>query len=174
MPVAERIQLLPGRRESKVSEVSAHCATDDFRVPEVNCAGEGNGRTGAQRGGRAEDRADVARVLDGVEDEEAAVRTRLECVQRPVGYLGDRQHALRGFRLGRAGELALVDVGQLETAGEEVGAEGSTPWGAIELRRDQDAANAQWRAYELLDGTNAFGDEEMLALARFAPSEIPR
>ena len=43
----------------------------------------------------------------------------------------------------------------------------------MELWRHEDAANAQRRARELLDRANAFGDEETLPLAGFAPPEVP-
>jgi hypothetical protein len=50
----------------------AHRATDDFRVPEVNGSRHRNGRSNVERGRGAQDRADVARVLNGVKHEYAS------------------------------------------------------------------------------------------------------
>src|SRR5687768_3760574 len=69
--VEERIELSPGSMKGRVVELSAHCATDDFRVPDVNGAGERDRGGDAKGGGGSDNRSDVSGVLDGVEDQES-------------------------------------------------------------------------------------------------------
>jgi hypothetical protein len=57
--------------ECRVYEVSAHCATDDFGVPQVNGSRQGDGGRDAQAGGCAKERTHVAGILHGVEHEDA-------------------------------------------------------------------------------------------------------
>src|SRR5262245_49065901 len=65
----ERVELVPGRGQSEMMEVSAHRATDDLGVPEVNGTWECNGRSNRKSGGSAQNGADVSGILYGVEDE---------------------------------------------------------------------------------------------------------
>ena len=75
MASAERIELVPGTHESGAVKERAHRTSDDLGVPEVNGSGHREDGRRPERGGRAEDRADVAGILDRVEhDEPGAAR----------------------------------------------------------------------------------------------------
>ena len=57
--------------ESGVQKVSAHCATDDFGVPQVNGARQSDSGSDTQASRGANQRSDIARILYGVEHEHA-------------------------------------------------------------------------------------------------------
>ena len=82
-------------------EVSAHPATDDFGVPEVNGSGKRQGGCDAERSRRANDRSNVARVLHPIEDQQQ------KCVA--IGKPGQRRIGAIAFVAIDAG-LQLVNV----------------------------------------------------------------
>src|ERR1051326_5020182 len=67
----ERGQRFPGTRQCGVMKVSPHRATDDFGVPEVNGSREADDCRGPQCGGGSKNRADIAGILNGVQNDEA-------------------------------------------------------------------------------------------------------
>src|SRR6185369_14643717 len=69
--IEEQLQLVPCTMESGVQKVSAHCATDDFGVPQVNGARKGYRGGGAEAGCGANQGSDVAGILYGVQHEYA-------------------------------------------------------------------------------------------------------
>jgi hypothetical protein len=79
---------------------------------------------------------------------------------------------LRRLGLGRAGELALVDLSELDAGAtsrvEEDGAAGSVR----ELRGDEHPSNREGRLEELRDGAHTFGDEQTLPLASAPSPEV--
>ena len=105
-----------GGVESRVMEVRAHCATDDFGVPHVNRSGQGNGGICPQRGSRTDDRADVARVLDRVEQQDPHWIGCDKCVQRAFRRAGDGDDALRRLGFGRTPELLFIDFSDFESS----------------------------------------------------------
>ena len=94
-------------------------------------------------------------------------------VEAAHGHLGDGEDALRGIGLGRAGELALVDVREIDPdAGARSRAErrragASASCGATRTPRTMSGEREQ-----LLDGAHALGDEELLALASAPSPEV--
>ena len=60
-------------------------------------------------------------------------------------------------------DTAIVERGQ-ELAGS----------GQLGIRDGQRATNDEWRAKKVVDGPNAFGDEEALAFARLPALEVSR
>jgi hypothetical protein len=91
-------------------EERAHCATDDFRVPEVNGVGHGQGGVHAEGCRGAEQRADVARVLHAVEDQHACRIAECELRRITLRNVRDDQNPLRrlGGRCTR--EIMLVHL----------------------------------------------------------------
>jgi hypothetical protein len=78
-----------------VVKVSAHCATDDFGIPEVNGPWKGDRGGGTERGRSAEDRADVSRVLHSIEHDDSVLVLDRQIVEGTRRYFRDRQHSLR-------------------------------------------------------------------------------
>src|SRR5688572_14284464 len=100
-------------------KVSAHCATDDFGIPEVNGPWKRDGRADTERGRSAEDRADVSGILHGIEHEETVVAIYRQRVERSRRHFGNREHSLRRLRLGGARELLRGDFSKLDVAAPE-------------------------------------------------------
>ena len=128
---------------------------------------------GAERGRRSEDGADVAGVLDGVEHDDAGAVGEHEVVERAVGDLARwraRPAANRSRRRWRtrARRRSVSSTPRVADGSEQCGAAGRVG----ELRSGEHAAHRERRAQELLDGANAFGDEELLALARPPSPEV--
>ena len=155
--------------EGGVVEVGAHGAADDFGVPEVDGAGEGDGGGDAECGGGAEDGADVARVLDAVEDEEAEWAVSGEIGERPFWNLDNGEDALWGFGLGGAPEFVLIDLAKTEVAARGLltksVVEGRATWRGVELWSDEYAPDAKGGGEDFFDAADTFGDEKMFALA---------
>src|SRR5688500_17282546 len=82
---AERIELHPGTHECTAVKEGAHRTSDDLGVPQVNRAGHRDDGRRAERRRGPENGADVAGVLDGVEDDEAGSRGELEIGEVAVG-----------------------------------------------------------------------------------------
>jgi TrmH family RNA methyltransferase len=100
-------------------EERTHRASDDLRVPQVNGARHGSDRRRTECGGRADDRADVAGVLDGVEDDEP---------DRGAGLEG-RELAARG----RGTDVLEVDDREFASAAETDSPQGILAVGEIPL-----------------------------------------
>ena len=112
----ERIELGPGRHQCRAMKERAHRTSDDFRVPEVNRARHRDDGAGVEGGGGPQDRTDVAGILDRVEHDQAGAIGKDQIGESPIGNLADGEDTLRRVGLGRAGELAFVDLGQLDAA----------------------------------------------------------
>ena len=104
-----------------MEEVSAHCATDDFGVPQVNGARQGDRGGGAQAGGGSNQGPDVSWVLNAVEHEETSRVDGSKVFQRTLGCLGNDENSLWAFGFRGAFEFRGRDVGDLDRpAGERV------------------------------------------------------
>src|ERR1051325_6542918 len=101
--------------QGEVMKVGSHRATDDFGVPHVNGSGKRDGRVHSERGGRSEQRADVARGLHRIENEKAERGNMSERVERALGHAGNRKHSLRGVGFGSAAKLTFIDLGKRTT-----------------------------------------------------------
>ncbi len=168
----ERIELVPGTHECGVVKERAHRTSDDLGVPEVNRARHGDDGSGAERGRRSENGADVPGILQGVEHDDAGLPGEREIGEPSARDLGDGEHALRRVGLGRAGEVPLVDVDQVGADAVRRFQQDRASRGTGELWRDEDAADRQRGREKLLDGAHALGDEETLALAGPPPPEV--
>ncbi len=157
-----------------VQKVSAHCATDDFGVPEVNGAREGDGGRGTKARSGSNDRTDVSGILHGVEDENPRRVRRCEVVEGSCGRRRDGEDALRRVRLGGTVELGDCHGHDLDAARSERLTEGCTARGGGEIGRGEGAGDCQGRAGQLFDGTNAFDNEEAVPLASFPPPKVTR
>src|SRR5215212_12079455 len=104
MSRSERIELRPGTHESRAVKDRPHRTPDDLGIPEVNGPRHGEDGGRVERGGGAEDGADVSGILNRVEHDEACADGELESVEETVGNLGDREDALRGIGFGRTAE----------------------------------------------------------------------
>jgi hypothetical protein len=153
---------------------SAHRTTDDFGVPEVNRSGKGDDRGGAQRRSGPQDGADVAGVLNGVEDDESGYGRKVQQLEAPLRDLGNSQHPLRRLRLGGAREFVWRDFGDVDTSFAQRGKERGTARGVEKLGSGERATYVQWRSKQLLDGTHTFCREQLLALTCFPAPEIAR
>jgi hypothetical protein len=153
-------------------EQRPHRATDDFSVPEVNGSGQTDGGSGAEGSRRPHDRPDIAWVLHGVENDEPKGLLDLEGAQVMFGDFGDGEYSLRGLGIGRGRELGTGDLldrnAALTQRREERLGVGEIGGG----RCDESAANHERRTKQLVDGANAFDDEETLALARVAALQV--
>ena len=90
----ERIELGPGRHECGAMKERAHRTSDDFRVPEVNRARHRDDGGRLQRGGGAEDRTDVAGILDSIEHDQAGTLGNDQIGESRIGNLADGEHSL--------------------------------------------------------------------------------
>ena len=153
-------------------KAGAHCTTDDFGVPEVNSTRHRDGSRGPERGSSAHDGADVAGVLDGVEDDNARDRRELKGVERVRRNSGDGQHALWRVGFGGARELLRAHLVHLDAALAKVCEQRGSARRVDQLRRDEHTVDAEGRASELLDGAHSLGGEEALALACLPAPEI--
>ena len=154
-------------------EVRSHPATDDFGVPEVNGSGEGKSCRHAERCRRADDRADVAGVLDGIS---TSRRNGLDAGKVLAGAVpGPRRlpgcpAASRSRPRCEVFGTDLVDgyLRRSEPLEEARAARSVSP----SRGRDERAANDQRRAKQLLDAADAFGDEQPLSLAGLAALQV--
>ena len=155
----------------------AHRTPDDFGVPEVNGAWHRDDRGRAQSRGRGpyflpERSIPPAGILNGIQHDQASTVTERQIVQPGLGNLGDREDPLRGVGLGRARELAVVDLDELGAVAPRNIEKGGSTLGTGELRGDQQTAHGERRSEQLLDGPHAFGDEEALTLASTPAPEV--
>jgi hypothetical protein len=110
--------------------------------------------------------------LNGIQEDEPGLGGQLEAVERSVGDLGNRQHALRGLGLGGARELERAHLRDVDTALLEHAKEGGATGGIGELRRHKGTAQGEAGSHQLLHGSDPFGREQLLALARFPAPEV--
>jgi hypothetical protein len=153
-------------------KAGAHCTTDDFGVPEVNGSWQRDDRRGPQGGRRPQDRSHVPGVLNGIQKDEPGFSGECEAVERPVGYLGDRQDALRRFRLGGARELERAHFRDVDAAVAKLAKERGPAGGVGELRSHEGTMQREGRADQFLHRTDPFGGEQPLPLTRFPTPEV--
>jgi hypothetical protein len=79
---------------------------------------------------------------------------------------------LRRLGLGRSGELALVDLGELDTDATSGVEKGGAAGSVRELRGNENPSNREGRLEELRDGAHALGDEQTLPLAGASSPEV--
>jgi hypothetical protein len=110
--------------------------------------------------------------LYGIQEDEPGLGGQLQVVQGPLGDLGDRQDALRRFGLGRARELERAYLRDVDPALLKHAEKCGSSWSVGELRGHESAAQREGGPDELLYGTDPFGREQLLALARFPTPEV--
>jgi hypothetical protein len=155
-----------------VVEERSHRAADHLGVPEVHGAREGDRGGGAEGRGRPEERADVAGVLDAVEEEDACARGECELHHIGARHLRDREHALGRVGVGRARELAVAHLEELDAALGERAAERRAARRGVQVRGHERADDAHRRGEQLLDRADALGDEEPVPLAGAPAAEV--
>src|SRR5437773_1822005 len=89
-------------------KMSAHRRPNDFRVPEVDSSRKRDSRIDIEGFRRAKNRPDVARILDGIEHEDAKPARMRHRIERPLRNLGNCENTLRRFCLGSASELRFL------------------------------------------------------------------
>jgi beta-barrel assembly-enhancing protease len=152
--------------------VRPHPATDDFSVPEVNGSWKGKCTCDTHRSRCTNDGANVARILDGIQDEEPKRIGHRQVLQPVRRHLGDRQNSLRRFRLGGREKVALGHlVGGYVSLAEPL-EKRRRAWGVGEAAGDERAAYHDVRAEQLLDAPHTFGDEQALSLTGFSAMQI--
>jgi hypothetical protein len=95
-----------------------------------------------------------------------------EGVERAFGDLRHGEHPLGRLRLGGAPELEGGYLHDVDGPLAERGKQGGAARGVGQLRGDEHSAQREWRPKELLDGADALGGEQPLALARFPAPEV--
>ena len=115
-------------------KVGAHCATDDFRVPQVNGARERDCRARAKSGRRANERSNVSGILNCVEDEDSHEWGRALLVERSRRNSSNGKDSLWGVGIRSAIELGRCNVHYVDTAGSELIAQSSPPRIRMQLR----------------------------------------
>jgi hypothetical protein len=155
-----------------MSKVSAHPATDDFGVPEVNSSGQCDSRDRAERGGSSHNRSDIARILNGIEHEDDTFPIILELRKRTIGHFSDGNYSLGRFSFRGRRELVRRHILDVHAARTQCVGEGGASRRIEKLRRDQRAANTELRLEQLFDSAHAFTHEETLAFTRFATLEV--
>ena len=153
-------------------KVSAHPATDDFGVPEVNRSRQGQRGGDAERGRGADNCSCVARVLDAIQGQEQKSVATGQPGERLVRDHAHSQNALWRFSLGRRFEITLVDVFGRHSAPRDLASNRVGSGIAIELRADEHAANLEGRAQQFLDGPGSFGHEQLVSLTRLPTTEV--
>ena len=122
--------------------------------------------------GGADQGADVAGILDPIQHEQGPAALRGNLRHRPLARLDDRQDALRRFGRRQGGEGACGGVLDQHRAAREIRPQRGAPGRAIDLRRDERAAEREPRAERLFDEADAFDERQASATARFAALEI--
>ena len=155
-------------------EVRPHPATDDFGVPEVNGSRQGKSCRRAEGGGGPQDRADVSRVLDGVQDEQPQGRSVAEgrssagSGTAPIARIPAATPSRRRWRTRRRRPLRRRCRAR-RSCGQEGGAAGRLG----QLRAAEHAR--EWRATSRSSSStrpDPFGDEQALALPGFSALQI--
>ena len=153
-------------------EQSPHRATDDFGVPEVNGSGQTDDGGGTEGGRGPYDRPNVARVLYRVENDEPKRLIDPNGVEAVFRNFSDDEYSLRRIRIGRRREFGGGDL-MYRHAALTKGRKDGLGLGEIESGRcEEGAANDERRTKKLVDSSNAFGNEETLALARVAALQV--
>jgi hypothetical protein len=160
--------------KTEVMKMGAHCAADDFRVPDVNGSGQSDRPAGSKSRGGADDCPYVPWVLDGVQHDKPQLRSALEVAQPARRRTNHREYSLRGLGLGSAGELAFSHLTVVYAALRQRRAKLASALGAIELRRRQDTDDFELRTKQLFVGAHTFHNKVALALTRASSAEIAR
>ena len=155
-------------------KVSAHPATDDFGVPEVNCSWERDGSYSTESGRRPHDGSDVARILDGIEDEQYSIPVIAEVIERALGHHPDGNNSLGRFGFSGGAKLICRHILDVDVAGPQGGRERHAARRFQELWRHQRASDEEWRPQQFFHGTHALSDEEPVLISRFAALQIAR
>src|SRR4051812_10402357 len=155
-------------------ELRAHRASYDFRVPHIDGASQRNRRRCAEGGSGSDDRPDIARVLYGVEQYQAAHGADFQCIKGAARNLGDGEDALRRLGFGGGAEVFLIQLQRLDARCSERVAKRLTARRVGKLWRDEDAADSQSSAQELLDSADALGDKQRVFLASLSASQVAR
>jgi len=150
----------------------AHRRAQGFGVENVGRATQRDRPPGAERVRRADQRADVAGILDAVQHQQRAAPSRGNVRERPIARLDDRQHALGRVGRRQCGEGARGDPLDRHRAPREVGPQRRSPRGAVQLRRDQRAPKRESGAEGFLDEADTFDERQPTATPRFATLEI--
>src|SRR5258705_9790974 len=141
-------------------ELCAHRATDHFGIPEIHGTRQCDGSCSGEGGRCAKDGSDVAWVLNAVEKQEPAPGTDFEGIKRARRYFADGNHTLRGFGLRGAAEIFFRDFRDLNVRLLEALPEGQAARCGNQLWSHKRASNLEAGSQKLLDGSNAFGDEQ--------------
>src|SRR6185436_294323 len=92
--------------------------------------------------------------------------------ETPRRRFRDGQNALRRIRLRGGIELVLAHLLRRHASRTQPFEELARSRTLSELLREQGTAYFQWRAEQLVDGADSLCDEQPMALARFASSQI--
>src|SRR3989449_10134940 len=159
-------------RDDGVAKRGAHRGTERLGAEHVGAAAQHDGARGTKGVRRADQRANVTRVLHAVDDERHAPVPDRELIGGPLAGLDDREDPLGRLRVGELLERARRDLLYRDRAALELGTEGAAPRRAVELGRDQGAAELEPGAERLLDEPHTLHDGEAATAARLAPLEI--
>ena len=155
-----------------MAERGAHRGTERLGAEHVGAAAQHDSARGAKGVRRADERADVTRVLHAVDDERHAPVADRELIGGPLAGLDDREDPLGRLRVSELLERARRDLLYRDGVALELGTERAAPRRAVELGRDQGAAELEPGAERLLDEPHTLHDGEAATAARLAPLEI--
>jgi len=172
MAFEERKQAFSGIMKRGVMEERTHRPADHLGVPDVDGAGQSNGRVEGKCGGGAEDRADVAWILKTVEQQHPESVSRHEVFETASRNLCDRQNSLGRLGLSCGTELRFAHRGGRNSVFCQELEELSATRGTGELGSGQHPDSSERRRKQLLHRADALSDEKGLALPGFPAPKV--
>ena len=142
-----------------VMELGTHRAANHFWIPEINASRQRDRRGYAERGRRTQDRTYVSRILNAIEQQEAAHGRHIQCIKAASWDFAYRENSLRRFGLGSRAKVLLAHFSHLDLRFAELTPKCLPPRCVRQLRGDQGATNGEIGSQQFFDRSNAFRDE---------------
>src|SRR5688500_5286706 len=155
------------------AEQRPHAPADHLRVRQLRGALQRDHPGGPQRVPGAEQRADVARVLHGVQDEHRAPPVEVDVMQPPSLRLDDRHYALRVLGVRQLLELGITDLLETRSLRGEGGLERLPARGTFQRRGYRGAPHRDAGGEGFLDEAHPFRQRQAAALTAAPELEIP-
>src|SRR6184192_1437845 len=159
-------------RHDRVAEGRPHRGPQCLGARRVGGAAQHHRARGAQRVRRANQGADVPRVLHPVDHQRHGTRPRCELGRRPATRLDHRDDALRRLRVGELRERAGADLLHRHRVPLQLGHELHPPRRARQVGSDQGALERHTCRERLLHQSHALDQGELAPAACLAALEI--